>query len=147
MQIAELKSRLSAHLSTIGRTVFDCPEPRGNHDPLMHAYMVDTECAAYFKKQREKSLNEVLLACDVETIETITGYATDDMTKQEASLLTDDRYILMLNVKTPGTVLNVTALRSALLKGGRYTQKEIDVLFDNATSLRKPAKSFSVVPR
>ncbi len=147
MQIAELKSRLSAHLSTIGRTVFDCPEPRGNHDPLMHAYMVDTECAAYFKKQREKSLNEVLLACDVETIEQITGYATDDMTKQEALLLTDDRYVLMLNVKTPGTVLNVTALRSALLKGGRYTQKEIDVLFDNATSLRKPAKSFSVVPR
>ena len=147
MQIAELKSRLSAHLATIGRTLFDCPEPRGNHDPLMHAYMVDTECAAYFKKQREKSLDELLLAVDVESVDKIVAFATSDMAKQEASLLQDDRYMLMLNVKTPGTVLNVTALRSALLKGGRYTQKEIDVLFDEATSLRKPAKSFSVVPR
>lgn len=147
MQIAELKSRLSAHLATIGRTLFDCPEPRGNHDPLMHAYMVDTECAAYFKKQRDKSLNELLLAVDVESVDKIVAFASSDMAKQEASLLQDDRYMLMLNVKTPGTVLNVTALRSALLKGGRYTQKEIDVLFDEATSLRKPAKSFSVVPR
>ena len=147
MQIAELKSRLSAHLATIGRTLFDCPEPRGNHDPLMHAYMVDTECASYFKKQRDKSLQELLLACDMTDIDSIVGFATQDIRKQEASLLSDDRYMLMLNVKAPASVLNVTALRSALEKGGRYTRKEIDVLFDEATSLRKPAKSFSVVPR
>ena len=147
MQIAELKSRLSAHLTTIGRTLFDCPEPRGNHDPLMHAYMVDTECASYFKKQRDKSLVEVLLACDTSTIDILTRHASEDMTKQETVLLSDDRYMLMLNVKAPGSVMNVTALRSALEKGGRYTKKELDVLFADATSLRKPAKSFSVVPR
>ncbi len=147
MQIAELKSRLSAHLATIGRTMFDCPEPRGNHDPLMHAYMVDTECASYFKKQRERSLAELLLACDMTDIDSIVGFATADIMKQEASLLSDNRYMLMLNVKAPATVLNVTALRSTLEKGGRYTRKEIDVLFDEATSLRKPAKSFSVVTR
>ncbi len=147
MQIAELKSRLSAHLATIGRTLFDCPEPRGNHDPLMHAYMVDTECASYFKKAREKSLQEVLLACNVSDIDNIVSFASTDLVKQEASLLTDDLYMLLLNVKAPGTVLNVTALRSALEKGGRYTKKEIGILFDDATSLRKPAKSFSVVPR
>jgi len=80
-------------------------------------------------------------------IDSIVGFATQDVRKQEASLLSDDRYMLMLNVKAPASVLNVTALRSALEKGGRYTRKEIDVLFDEATSLRKPAKSFSVVPR
>ncbi len=147
MQIAELKSRLSAHLATIGRTMFDCPEPRGNHDPLMHAYMVDTECAAYFKKQREKSLNEMLLAVDTASINKITDFATQDKMKQEATLLSDDRYIFMLNVKSPAQVLNVTALRSAFEKGGRYTKKELDILFDEATSLKKPAKSFSVVSR
>ena len=147
MQIAELKSRLSAHLATIGRTLFDCPEPRGNHDPLMHAYMVDTECAAYFKKQRERSLQEVLLACDTTDIDSIVDFATKDKMKQEASLLLDDRYMLMLNVKAPGATLNVTALRSALEKGGRYTKKEIDLLFADATGGRAPAKTFSVVPR
>lgn len=145
MQIAELKSRLSAHLATIGRTIFDCPEPRGNHDPLMHAYMVDTECASYFKKQRERSLEELLLACNMVDVDTMVGLASQTIQKQEASILQDDRYILMLNVKAPGSTLNITALRSAIEMGGRYTRKEIDKLFADATSLRKPAKSFSVV--
>ena len=111
----------------------------------MHAYMVDTECAAYFKKQRDKSLHEMLLAVDTTSIDAIVDFASTDMAKQEATLLNDDRYMLMLNVKTPGQVLNVTALRSALEKGGRYTKKELDILFKSATSLKKPAKSFSVV--
>lgn len=124
--------------------MFGCPEPRGNHDPLMHAYMVDTQCAAIFKKQREKSLNEVLLACDPVTIDNASADAIEEGLKQSAILLHDDLYRLMLDVKAPGSVLNVTKLRSELTKGGRYTPKEIEAMFVKCTSLRTPAKSFSV---
>jgi len=146
MRLADLKSRLSKHLAEIGRTEYDCPKPRGNHDPLMHAYMIDTECAAFFKKQREKSLKELLLACDPDEVDSVTTAAADEKAKQEKLLLNDKLYMLMLNVKTPAQTLNVTSLRNKLTLGGRYTPKEIDALFEDSTTARLPAKSFSVVP-
>ncbi len=145
MNIAEIKSSLALHLKEIGRGTFGCPTPCGNHDPAIHAYMIDTMCASFFKKQRENSLVEVLLACDSTRIDRAIEDACTDKAKQSASLLQDKLYEFTLDVKTPASTLNVTQLRSTLNKDGRYTSKEIEAMFAKCTSMRTPAKSFSAV--
>lgn len=139
-------SSLQKMFKKLGRTDGHGPPSGGaNIDPTLHYFMVDSAAYAYFKKQRDATMKDMMKLINNESV-TAAIERVKKANQGETLIVANGKfYALNLTLRTPVGRLDATKLRSELMKAG-LTAEAVDACFEKASVPGEPAKVWSVAP-